>query len=90
MRCPVCGHEEDRVVDSRTAEDGRAIRRRRECEACGEARGLANARESGAGVVAADAEECDEKQRWRDGEPAAEREEIGGGDEQERAAGDEA
>jgi transcriptional repressor NrdR len=35
MRCPVCGHEEDRVVDSRTAEDGRAIRRRRECEACG-------------------------------------------------------
>src|SRR5438093_3379063 len=35
MRCPVCGHEEDRVVDSRTADDGRAIRRRRECEACG-------------------------------------------------------
>lgn len=35
MRCPVCGHQEDRVVDSRTAEDGRAIRRRRECEACG-------------------------------------------------------
>ncbi|HEY8202949.1 MAG TPA: transcriptional regulator NrdR, partial [Actinomycetota bacterium] len=35
MRCPVCGHEEDRVVDSRTAEDGRAIRRRRECLACG-------------------------------------------------------
>jgi transcriptional repressor NrdR len=35
MRCPVCGHEEDHVVDSRTAEDGRAIRRRRECEACG-------------------------------------------------------
>jgi transcriptional repressor NrdR len=34
MRCPVCGHQEDRVVDSRTAEDGRAIRRRRECEAC--------------------------------------------------------
>jgi transcriptional repressor NrdR len=35
MRCPVCGHQEDRVVDSRTAEEGRAIRRRRECEACG-------------------------------------------------------
>lgn len=35
MRCPFCGHDDDRVVDSRTAEDGRAIRRRRECESCG-------------------------------------------------------
>ena len=34
MRCPFCGHPEDRVIDSRTAEDGRAIRRRRECEKC--------------------------------------------------------
>lgn len=36
MRCPFCGHPEDKVVDSRTAEDGRAIRRRRECESCGQ------------------------------------------------------
>jgi transcriptional repressor NrdR len=36
MRCPSCGHDQDRVVDSRVAEDGRAIRRRRECEVCGQ------------------------------------------------------
>ncbi|HEY2427349.1 MAG TPA: transcriptional regulator NrdR [Acidimicrobiales bacterium] len=35
MRCPVCASLEDRVVDSRLAEDGAAIRRRRECLACG-------------------------------------------------------
>lgn len=35
MRCPYCSSEEDKVVDSRIAEDGRAIRRRRECLACG-------------------------------------------------------
>jgi transcriptional repressor NrdR len=35
MRCPSCGDDQDRVVDSRVAEDGRAIRRRRECELCG-------------------------------------------------------
>ncbi len=35
MRCPSCGGLRDRVVDSRQAEDGRSIRRRRECEACG-------------------------------------------------------
>jgi transcriptional repressor NrdR len=35
MRCPWCGHEDTRVVDSRPAEDGTAIRRRRECESCG-------------------------------------------------------
>jgi len=35
MRCPGCGHLRDRVVDSRQAEDGRSIRRRRECEGCG-------------------------------------------------------
>ena len=34
MRCPFCGHPEDRVVDSRLAEEGLAIRRRRECESC--------------------------------------------------------
>src|SRR5260370_16926396 len=34
MRCPSCGHDQDRVVDSRVAEEGRAIRRRRECEVC--------------------------------------------------------
>lgn len=35
MRCPVCGVDQDRVVDSRPASDGEAIRRRRECTACG-------------------------------------------------------
>jgi transcriptional repressor NrdR len=35
MRCPYCGAEEDKVVDSRLAEEGRAIRRRRECLGCG-------------------------------------------------------
>ncbi len=36
MRCPYCAADEDRVVDSRLAEDGGAIRRRRECAACGQ------------------------------------------------------
>ncbi len=35
MRCPFCGSLEDKVVDSRLVRDGRAIRRRRECLACG-------------------------------------------------------
>ena len=35
MRCPYCSAEEDKVVDSRVAEEGRAIRRRRECLGCG-------------------------------------------------------
>lgn len=35
MRCPSCGDLRDRVVDSRQTEDGRSIRRRRECETCG-------------------------------------------------------
>lgn len=35
MRCPTCGNLRDRVVDSRQTEDGRSIRRRRECESCG-------------------------------------------------------
>jgi transcriptional repressor NrdR len=34
MRCPYCGHLEDRVVDSREAQDGQATRRRRECAGC--------------------------------------------------------
>ena len=34
MRCPFCGHEENKVVDSRDTEEGRAIRRRRECLSC--------------------------------------------------------
>ena len=33
--CPYCKHAESRVIDSRTAEDGAAIRRRRSCPACG-------------------------------------------------------
>ena len=35
MRCPYCGHLEDRVVDSREAQEGQATRRRRECLSCG-------------------------------------------------------
>jgi transcriptional repressor NrdR len=35
MRCPNCGHPEDRVIDSRSTKEGRAIRRRRECIGCG-------------------------------------------------------
>ncbi|MBU1983243.1 transcriptional regulator NrdR, partial [bacterium] len=35
MKCPYCGTDEDRVIDSRPARDGRAIRRRRECSHCG-------------------------------------------------------
>jgi len=34
VRCPFCAADDDRVVDSRLAEDGVAIRRRRECSAC--------------------------------------------------------
>jgi transcriptional repressor NrdR len=35
MRCPWCGAPETKVVDSRPAEDGGAVRRRRACESCG-------------------------------------------------------
>lgn len=35
MKCPFCGQEKDRVVDSRPSQDGRSVRRRRECESCG-------------------------------------------------------
>lgn len=35
MRCPYCREAESRVLDSRTADDGAAIRRRRECQSCG-------------------------------------------------------
>lgn len=35
MRCPYCGHEESKVIDSRPADDGERIRRRRECLGCG-------------------------------------------------------
>ncbi len=34
MKCPYCGHEEDKVVDSRPSSDGRSVRRRRECISC--------------------------------------------------------
>ncbi len=36
MRCPYCGHMEDKVVDSRHSKGGDAIRRRRECLSCGQ------------------------------------------------------
>ena len=35
MKCPKCGVDDDKVLDSRSARDGAAIRRRRECAACG-------------------------------------------------------
>lgn len=35
MKCPTCKYHNTRVIDSRPVEDGRAIRRRRECESCG-------------------------------------------------------
>ncbi len=35
MRCPFCGHDDSQVKDSRPAEDGAAIRRRRHCPGCG-------------------------------------------------------
>ena len=35
MYCPYCRHPDSRVIDSRTADDGAAIRRRRSCPACG-------------------------------------------------------
>ena len=35
MRCPFCAHEDSQVKDSRPTEDNGAIRRRRQCEACG-------------------------------------------------------
>lgn len=34
MRCPYCDHDEDKVVDSRSAREGSVIRRRRECLKC--------------------------------------------------------
>lgn len=34
MKCPFCGFQEDKVVDSRTSKNGMAIRRRRECLQC--------------------------------------------------------
>ena len=36
MRCPKCGHTDDKVLDSRAARDGSAIRRRRTCLGCGQ------------------------------------------------------
>lgn len=35
MKCPKCGNDDDKVLDSRAAKDGAAIRRRRECLKCG-------------------------------------------------------
>ena len=34
MKCPFCGDQDSKVVDSRHSEDGQSIRRRRECMAC--------------------------------------------------------
>ncbi len=35
MRCPKCGGQDDKVIDSRTSREGATIRRRRECLKCG-------------------------------------------------------
>lgn len=35
MKCPFCQHDDTKVTDSRATDDGRAIRRRRECQSCG-------------------------------------------------------
>ena len=35
MRCPFCGHDNTRVIDSRPAEENNSIRRRRVCDECG-------------------------------------------------------
>ena len=35
MKCPFCGHAENKVIDSRISKDGKAVRRRRECLKCG-------------------------------------------------------
>ena len=35
MKCPYCGNDDTRVIDSRPAEDGNSIRRRRSCDTCG-------------------------------------------------------
>lgn len=35
MKCPYCGNPDTRVIDSRPAEDGSSIRRRRSCDTCG-------------------------------------------------------
>lgn len=34
MKCPFCGEADSKVIDSRPAEDGNSIRRRRQCNAC--------------------------------------------------------
>jgi len=34
VKCPFCGHQEDRVIDSRESKEGEAIRRRRQCLEC--------------------------------------------------------
>ncbi len=36
MRCPKCGNQDDKVIDSRASREGMTIRRRRECLACGQ------------------------------------------------------
>ncbi len=35
MKCPYCGSQDTRVIDSRSADDGASIRRRRSCDQCG-------------------------------------------------------
>jgi transcriptional repressor NrdR len=34
MKCPYCGHKDDKVLDSRSVREGEGVRRRRECLAC--------------------------------------------------------
>lgn len=54
MHCPFCRHDDSRVVDSRSSDDGTSIKRRRQCPACGkrfstvETAGLTVVKRSGA------------------------------------------
>lgn len=36
MKCPYCSEESDKVIDTRSVQDGNAVRRRRECQSCNE------------------------------------------------------
>lgn len=36
MKCPYCSEESDKVIDTRSVQDGTAVRRRRECQSCNE------------------------------------------------------
>ena len=51
MYCPTCHHEDSRVIDSRSVDEGQAIRRRRECPECGHRFTTAGTRSSAVSAV---------------------------------------